>query len=722
MTVAVNYEDNDALAARAGLLARLTDELAADTVEQLPFDPTYTASATLRELDRGLFEVTEPRVEPDGGLALLECGGERGEAEAVAGEIATLLARGVAPDDVVVVLRRPEARGALYDQVLGGLRIPVAVEASVPLPHTAVGQGVVALGRCSSPDAGADDLLEFLRARPGNEPQSIADDVERRARREAIRDRDRGHGGMEGVATRTSPGSVRHASPRRGCASSRRPPAGSPRIRTPARSPWISSADRPSGEVPFEPLEVRAAEAAASTLEELADLERLPGCDPPAPAEALEALEDVRVPLWRGPTDGRVRVLSPYRVRAARARHLFLASLQDGEFPGPEVVDPLLGEERRRRLGIGALTRRDPALEERYLFHACVARPTERLWLSWRSSDEEGRPAARSPFVDDVLDLLAPDAEEAEARLKQVHGLDRVVFAPEDAPSRGALDRALAAVGPRFDPVLPGPLASPRVLAELAERNPVGAGTIEKWIECPYRWFVDHELEAAAARPPAGSRSRPGRSSTRCSSASTAIRRETIASRAPATWTGGGRGHVELLAEAAAEHGLEADRPLAGVALARMRAQIERLLERESRSETDSAPPPASRPRSGMATTPSKPALHLGDLALHGHDRSRRRHPRRALRGRLRLQDVFEGDLGREAGRGGQAPAPALRAGDPRPMGDRAPRRALLPARGIEGPEAARLRRRRRHHRGARPQETRLHGPRPGRGDRGGWR
>ena len=50
--------------------------------------------------------------------------------------------------------------------------------------------------------------------------------------------------------------------------------------------------DRPRGEVPFEPLEVRAAEAAASTLEELADLERLPGCDPPAPAEALEALED----------------------------------------------------------------------------------------------------------------------------------------------------------------------------------------------------------------------------------------------------------------------------------------------------------------------------------------------------------------------------------------------------------------------------------------------
>ena len=135
------------------------------------------------------------------------------------------------------------------------------------------------------------------------------------------------------------------------------------------------------------------------------------GCAAPSPAEALELLEDVRVPLWRGPTEGRVRVLSPYRARAARARHLFVASLQDGEFPGGDTGDPLLGDERRRRLGIAALGRQDPAIEERYLFHACACRPTERLWLCWRSSDEEGRPATRSPFVDEVLDLLAPGPE-----------------------------------------------------------------------------------------------------------------------------------------------------------------------------------------------------------------------------------------------------------------------------------------------------------------------
>jgi ATP-dependent helicase/DNAse subunit B len=615
VTVAVNYEDNDALAARAELLVRLEDELSADAVERLPFDPSYTASATLRELDRRLFEVTDTRVEPDGGLALMECGGERGEVEAVGGEIARLLAEGVVADDVVVVLRRPEARGGLYHQVLGGLGIPAAIEASVPLTHTAVGRGVVALGRCAAPDAGVDDLLAFLRARPGTSSQSMADGVERRARRDDIRTVDEAIAGWKGP----QPDVARIREAREPAAWLRELAAAARRL---AEDPHKGDepVDLPgnprNGEVPFEPLEARAAEAAAATLEELAGLEDLPGCAPPSPTQALEALEDVRVPLWRGPTEGRVRVLSPYRVRAARARHLFLASLRDGEFPGPEVVDPLLGDERRRRLEIPALARRDPALEERYLFHACVARPTERLWLSWRSSDEEGHPAARSPFVDDVLDLLAPDPDEAEARLKRVHGLDQVVFAPPDAPSERALARSLAAIGPRDDPELPGPLRVPAVLAALAERNPVGAGTLEKWIECPYRWFVDHELEPQRLDPQpealtTGSivhevlealyRDPPG---------SERIPRPGDLKR----WLD--RSH-ELLAEAAERHGLVAERPLSSVAMERMRAQIDRLLERESRSETELRPA-LLEASFGTGEDAARPALRLGDLLVHG--------------------------------------------------------------------------------------------------------
>ena len=55
------------------------------------------------------------------------------------------------------------------------------------------------------------------------------------------------------------------------------------------------SQGRGAGEaVPFAPLELRAAAAAAATLTDLAALDGVPGSAAPAPAEALELLEDVR--------------------------------------------------------------------------------------------------------------------------------------------------------------------------------------------------------------------------------------------------------------------------------------------------------------------------------------------------------------------------------------------------------------------------------------------
>src|SRR5204862_3979309 len=107
----------------------------------------------------------------------------------------------------------------------------------------------------------------------------------------------------------------------------------------------------------------------------------------------------------------------------------------------------------------------------------------------------------RSPFVDDVLDLLGPSPQQAEELLLRERGLDRVVFAPGDAPSPRELARASAVLAPHVSPRLPGPIASPQVLGELAQRNPVGAGTLERWIECPYRWFVDHELSPQRLEP-----------------------------------------------------------------------------------------------------------------------------------------------------------------------------------------------------------------------------
>ncbi|HYX78622.1 MAG TPA: PD-(D/E)XK nuclease family protein, partial [Solirubrobacterales bacterium] len=259
--------------------------------------------------------------------------------------------------------------------------------------------------------------------------------------------------------------------------------------------------------------------------------------------------------------------------------------------------------------------RRDPATDERYLFHACTSRPTERLWLCWRSSDEEGHPALRSPFVDDVLDLLAPGPEGAEERLKRARGLDRIVFEPAEAPSARELARALAAHGPRAEEPLPGPLTDAAVLAVLAEREAAGSGTLESWIECPYRWFVGHELSPQRLDPEpdqltAGSivhdvlerlyRERPGED---------AMPRPDDLER----WRARA---AELLAEEAERRGLAAAPP-ATVLIARMRALIERLLDREARTETELRPA-LLEASFGEGEDCDRPPLDLGGFRVHG--------------------------------------------------------------------------------------------------------
>ena len=133
VVIAVNYSDREALNARARLAAQLDDELPIESTRVLDHDPSYTARESLRHLDRGLFEPGSGRVAIDGAVTLLECAGELGEAEAIGGRIATLLAVGVSPDEITVVVRDPARRGPLLGRVLRRLAIPAAVEASVPL-------------------------------------------------------------------------------------------------------------------------------------------------------------------------------------------------------------------------------------------------------------------------------------------------------------------------------------------------------------------------------------------------------------------------------------------------------------------------------------------------------------------------------------------------------------------------------------------------------------
>jgi ATP-dependent helicase/DNAse subunit B len=525
VTVAVAFADRRALAVRAELISRLTDELGATRTPELPRDDGYTESATLRHLDRELFEPGAGKVEPDDGLVLLESAGARGEAEAIGIEIARLIGSGVEPDEIAIVVRHPARSGPLLASVLGELGVPVALEASLPLSATAVGGSLIALCQAGADETATEALLTHLRLDPSLPPGPV-DIVERRLRR--------GDAQTVTAATEGWKSPPRHLARLLGAGDD------AARLRALARSarelaegahhkqaPLVRSGE-PG--VPFSAVELRAGVAASELLEELAGIGALPGCEQPGLGAAVEALESASVALWRGPAAGRIRIMSPYRARAARARVLFVASLQDGEFPSAAPPDPLLAEERRRQIGNPDLRRSEQADEERYLFHSCVSRPTERLYLSWQSCDEDGTALARSPFVDEVLDLLAPDPAAAEARLARTRGPERAVFAPGEATNERELARALAlggwsadraavlerlglgsraaAVEALFgdlpDPnALPGPLTVPAVLCDLGARDVFSANSLEGWITCPYKWFVEHELQPQRLEPEA---------------------------------------------------------------------------------------------------------------------------------------------------------------------------------------------------------------------------
>ncbi|MGI9019576.1 MAG: PD-(D/E)XK nuclease family protein [Solirubrobacterales bacterium] len=639
VTVALNYADRTSLAARATLLAELTEELGGDVVAELQPDEGHTPHRSLRHLDRCLFEPAAGTVPVDGGVRLLECAGERGEAETIGAEVARLLAAGVDPGEIAIVVRSPSGAGGVLASVLASFRIPVALEAHAPVDRTAVGRALVSLCRAAMPEGRAEDLLAHLRSDPATDP-GLADGVERRIRRgEVVSARDVFADWRRPPRHLARLRSAAGASERLRvlAATGRELAEGAHREQAPLAAPG-------AGGEPgmLHPLELRAAVAAAELLEELAALGGLPDCPQPDLADAIEALEGAGIATWRGPTDGRVRILSPYRLRAGRARYLFVAALGEGEFPAAPAADPLLGDDRRRALGVPALVRRDQSDEERYLFHSCASRPTERLYLSWRSCDDEGTALARSPFIDEVLDLLGDDPAGAEAEIKLAYGLERVVLPPAQAPTERELARSLASRGPgaraaeALDAIsvegpararvlelvcsaserdlLPGPLRVPRVIEELRARRVLSANQLEGWLSCPYRWFVDHELDPVRLEPESdplwlGSvvhaalerlyGERPG---------ADAIPREGDVVH----WR---RRFAELLEEAAGGARLGPERV---AMLARAREQVERFLTDEAASETELRPG-ADLLEVGFGMEDSRvEGLPLGDFVLRG--------------------------------------------------------------------------------------------------------
>lgn len=623
VTMTLPYErGHAALEERSAPLLATLGEIGIEGAEETPPDPGNTESPLLFHLERQLGAVDpEPLPRDPESLIFLRSAGSRGEAEAIALEVARLLAAGADPEEIAIVVRDPARRGPLLASLLESYGIPTALEAEIPVAGTSVGGSLAALLEAVLGAGRASDLLRYLRGPCGVAPGRV-DWFERRLRRRRVRTAAAALGLWEERYEEA--------------------PADVVRIREAASRPadlarTVAAIAGAMGARAAAEIEARAGGAIATAMSERASVEGLA----PPPSSIARELAAISVRVWSGPVRDRVRITDPRRVRAARFENVFVASLQDGEFPrAAGHSDPFLSERQRESLHLPP--RRDEEAEERYLFHACLALPTRRLFLSCRDSDENGAAEAPSPFLDEIARLLEPADGDVRGR-----GLAEVVHRVAEAPSEDELARAIAAWGPGAEPRrlleaagaggelaariearlaaarsaeaatrAPGPLSNPAVLEALSGVGAYGGTTLEGFDVCSYRWFVSHELSPQPLDPLPDPLVQGGI----VHAALCALYEERPAGEAlprPATlgaWIARGR---ELVAEIAAERGL-GEHPTERAMLSRVEGLLARFLADEAGRDEGGFEPWLLEAAFSEAEEAEMPALEIDGWRLHG--------------------------------------------------------------------------------------------------------
>jgi ATP-dependent helicase/DNAse subunit B len=502
VTVSLTYEPGrTAMLARARAVQELMP-LAERVRELPPLDVHYAAASrpALHHLERHLFESGAERIDPGTAVGLSEAGGERAEAELVAGRVLGLLRNGFAAGEIVVAVRSLRSVAALFENVFEQYGIALRSAVELPLRHTTLGRALRGAARSALDERGArpEDLLDYLRAPGVLAGYEIADRLEAEIRRQGLRTvaAARRRLGvalpeLDALATTPEPGAeLRRLADRLLVAAQRTDPRHTA-ARTDA-APLLSDARL---------VDARAVATFGRALDELGQLGvRIRG------EELLDLIDElpVRAATWEG--DDRVLLAEPLTIRARRFRAVFVCGLQEGgasAFPLAARPEPFLSDEHRRELAAGSGLHLhadgDPLDRERYLFYTAVSRATELVVLSYRSSDEEGNVELPSPFIADVADLFSDSLRERRSRRL----LADVVWEPVAAPTARELARSLAAASAPSQGEQPEPDRALHAIAlnRLRHTEILSAGALEAYADCPVKWLVERELRPQPLDP-----------------------------------------------------------------------------------------------------------------------------------------------------------------------------------------------------------------------------
>ncbi len=515
VTVAVAHEQgNPALDWTNELVASLREDARAtelseqQTSRDLPpgsEEPEHEAD--LLELERRFLEPANDEPIPDSGaVSVLRSSGARNEAEAIAARIARLVEDGTNPGDIAVAVSSPASNGPLIRDVLARYSIPVALEAETTARNTTTGQTILAMLSAVTPGAGHGPMLSWLRSPLGPAADQV-DAAEFRAR-------------TKGLSSAEQVVETQSLEPPPGWKELRREIAEGGKV-----NEEVAKLARETGarllandeSLPPDPMtivEMQIAAAIASAAEELLEIQDSASN---GIADIRSAIETDAIKVWSVPAAGTVRIASPYSLRAKRFLHLFMASQQEGGIRDLDRSGPFLSKSDRDSLAMS--TRRDPEVQERYLFYSCLTVPIEGLWISCQTSDEAGKAEQPSPLVASVEELFATREDGTpEIRRGGRAGSD-IVFTTGESPSLVEAARSIAASGVEPRIVFGEGEQSARVEASLARareresgtraladiglksildeirRDPsFGATEIEAYAGCRYRWFIERQL------------------------------------------------------------------------------------------------------------------------------------------------------------------------------------------------------------------------------------
>jgi CRISPR/Cas system-associated exonuclease Cas4 (RecB family) len=253
-------------------------------------------------------------------------------------------------------------------------------------------------------------------------------------------------------------------------------------------------------------------------LRTLADLRPMSDVGPVSLEEARDVLHDRLVTLdWDPPARryGRVFVGTPHQARGRSFRVVFVPGLAERVVPQRPREDPLLLDDRRRRIDADLVLQDDRSNAERLLLKIAIGAASDRLYLSYPRMDvAETRARVPSFYALDVMRAITgkvPDHRVLAANAAEEAGANLAWPAPQD-PDRAIddLEHDLAVLKPLLDSRDPASVKG-RAHYLLGLNEPLRRSVINRWSRGRTVWSSsDGLVKVTPAISPAIAKNRLG--------------------------------------------------------------------------------------------------------------------------------------------------------------------------------------------------------------------